>query len=709
MLEISGAIERISKREIKQIKDKKSEASMRLDQALILEILNYPAAEIDIAFANALAVDSKCFDVYAHKAGRLRTSDAPDMKKAYAEAKSATGAKILLSQPKSESKLQDAIKGVKSALSKSDDVSLLGIYQQLVLEKASLLAKVKEGKKDTEVKKSLIEDAFKAAMQLIVESSAKNLHDLEAQAYAVSWTIGTEAMDDKFIQISKMPEYQDSFRAYILAISSTDDPAEIEHCYREAVRCEPNYAKGHYELGLIHYNRHELPEAESHFRKVVSIDNHHVEAMLYAMVVTGMQGKYEDSVKYADMVLKANPTIEKASQAHHGLTIAYQKQGNFAQALKYANKALELEPNDILYLCSKAELLSSQGPDAARDREALALVNKAHSLYEAKKLDGTLEDLSPQNKNFVSWAFNTQRADLLKAVNELEELQTDTSSILGEVLESNKADMLDQVLASMNNQSEDTGQMQGLQMMVSAMQEMFGQMRQMQAQLDTVTKVKAMKTEVAKDPAIYGWYTAFVKTLESEFVEANLLAKSGAKLAADSSSWTVSALAGMASALPFGSFVSSAVEALASELIEASATRKAVKMAKLAPTIVDFDDLISLAALSVATQKTGILKSHIADKAVVEGSSSIFGKIKGYCEKAYGKYKGVLWNTAPEKVGAADALAIIHAVEKAQTTHSAFDLFSSQLTALVSNEGGCAHNELALMGWAFEKLSHHEI
>ena len=155
MIETLGPIIKVGKRDIKQMKDKPAEASIWLESALTLKTLRYNDPNVDIAFGNAIAINPKCWNAYAHRAAYSRTSEKPDLKSAMSDAKKATRVKVVITQPKSEAQVEKAIEGTKAALAKQDGVSLLGIYNQLVLEKDALKDKVKEGKKDTETKKNI--------------------------------------------------------------------------------------------------------------------------------------------------------------------------------------------------------------------------------------------------------------------------------------------------------------------------------------------------------------------------------------------------------------------------------------------------------------------------------------------------------------------------------------------------------------------------
>lgn len=656
---------------------------------------------------NAIAFDSNCWNAHAEKSAILRTST-DKHKEALVSAAKATRVKKALSLPKSdkEQDINKSIAGAIDALTKPD-VSLFGLYNQLVLEQVALHEKVKPAKKDTETKHILITSAFNAAMQKLLAVKATSLLDHEAQAYAAAKVSGMEVLYDKLIAITEIAEYSDNIRIYIAAGACADTDAQKEHCYTEAVRCEDKYTKGHYELGLIHFNREEIPQAEVHFKKIVEIDNSHVEAMLYVIITTGTQGNHEDSIKYAEMLLKAEHTVEQASQAYHGVTIACKKTGDYTKALQSINKALELEPDDIFYLCSKADLLTMQGPDADRDREALELVNKAHEIYKVKKSEGTLEHLSVKNLTFIEWAFSDQREMLLKTVNDFEqaEVTVEGSDEMAVLLHGQKEDMLQKALASFSDQGQGQTEMEHLKVMMGCMKDMFTRVKELEVQTAEVRQVKEWKAVIVDNPEVHGWYKGFVSTLETHYIESKLVTKAGgSNLQIDASNWVMSALSSAVSVLPFGSFLGAGMQALTEKVQAASITRKAVKVASIAPTIGDFDDMIVGAALKQGVINQAKVLDHIQDQVVQEKSSGILAKIAGHCKKLAGKFQGALFEKPEEKVGVVDAWALIHAVEQQGELVDPAQLLENQLGALVENKGNCMLHELQTLGDAFNLL-----
>lgn len=657
-------------------------------------------ADVDdllIIIDNAIKLDTKCWEAHAERAGLLRTST-DRHEEAHESAVKATRVKKVLVLPRSDKDgdIAKAIEGTVKAL-KKDNASLFGLYNQLVLEQAILLKNIKPEKKDTEAKEARVKNAFKLAMAKILEADPLTLLDHEAQAYATAKVEGVEVVYDKLLDITKIPEYRDSIRIYVAAAQFAEDDAQKEYCYNEALRCEPQYAQGHYELGVIQYNKGQYAVAEAMFKKAVDLDADFTDAVQYYAASLVAQDKYDSMISFFE---KYANTHADYAEGYHVIAVAYKQKKNYTKALEAIDKALKLEENDILYLCKKAAFLTDQGQDVTRDREALALVNKAYDIYKQKQADESLEQLNEQNQGFINWAFNSQRQMLLEDLNRFQEAKVtaDVSEETKAVLEAQKEDMLQKVLVGFNKEGSDVDQMKA---MMGFMQEMFAQVKQLKHQLNEATEISRLKESIQQDADLFGYYKAVMTTLETQFVEARLITKQGAKLAIDSSNWLVGALSGMASVLPGGSIIGAGLEAAHEGFKEAKIKKAATKFASMSPTIGDFDDDVSLCVLRTIVKSKAELKSHISAQA--EPVKGMFGKMKAYCMKKYNEFKGQLWEEDAAKVGAADALGIIHSV-----MHGAgkFDMkcLLPIVEDYVTNHEGCSSNEVASLGEVFDQM-----
>lgn len=701
MLKSQGPVAKITKMEIKQISNKNAEALAWLEDALSMEILNKPKKDIEIAFNNALALDSKCLDVHAHRAATYRLEG--NTKKAFSEVKKATGySKSLLNIPKSKDKIESSLKDLKTLLSK-DGASLLGIYNQLRLENNELLSKVKERRKDTEEKRELIEETFQFSMKLLINAKPKNIHDHEAQAYAVSWTDSIEATGAKFIEMANMPENRDNFRLKVAALPGAND-AQKEALYKEAIRLEPSYAKGHYELGVINYNRGDYKSAEPHFRKAIDLDKDNVDAMLKMVVATGKQNKAEECIKYGEMALKADSTAAQKAFAEHGIGVAYKILKNFKEAEVHLRKAIALEPNDIMYKVSLSAALTSQGADPIKDKEALRLINEAHKLYHVQKTEGGLEKLDESNLHFIEWAFNEQRSMLLKAVNELDASEAPIlahHAEVSEVMKDKKEAMMQEMLSKMSSASSTGSDMDQLKLMASFMKEIFSEMQQVKSELHEATKYDKMIERVEQENGeVHLWYKGFVKTLEAEFLEATLLSKANAKLEVNTTNLGVSAVSALASVLPFGDVLSFTIDNLHAKFKTGAITKQAVKISNLSTNIVQFDKEVTIAAATMATDNREALEAHIGSSSLQEKAKGIFGKIGQFCKDTADNFKGKLFETPAEQVGAMDAWGILHAIFNAKTKLAGSAIFHDCLKQLSNPE--FAEKEAHLLGAAFD-------
>jgi eukaryotic-like serine/threonine-protein kinase len=143
----------------------------------------------------------------------------------------------------------------------------------------------------------------------------------------------------------------EAFRAYALgdkAHEKARNIPEAEGHYLRAVELDPNFAMAYARLGVVYVNSGQFARANKYFSKAYALSSHVSErerlyiAGHYHQIVTGN-------------IPKVIETLQESIQTYPGLldsyiniNVAYQTLGQFAEALPYAQKAAEMQPEDAI-------------------------------------------------------------------------------------------------------------------------------------------------------------------------------------------------------------------------------------------------------------------------------------------------------------------------------------------------------------------------
>jgi tetratricopeptide (TPR) repeat protein len=143
----------------------------------------------------------------------------------------------------------------------------------------------------------------------------------------------------------------EAFRAYALgdkAHAKAHDIPEAEGHYLRAIELDPNFAMAYARLGVVYINSGQVTKANQYFSKAYELSKNVSEReRLY------ITGHYYEVV--AGDVPKVIETLQEAIQAYPGqidnyinINVAYQYLGQYEQGLVYAQKAVELDPQDSI-------------------------------------------------------------------------------------------------------------------------------------------------------------------------------------------------------------------------------------------------------------------------------------------------------------------------------------------------------------------------
>jgi serine/threonine protein kinase/tetratricopeptide (TPR) repeat protein len=180
----------------------------------------------------------------------------------------------------------------------------------------------------------------------------------------------------------------EAFRAYALgdkAHATAHDIPEAEGHYLRAIELDPNFAMAYARLGVVSINSGQVTRANKYFSKAYELSKNVSEReRLY------ITGHYYEVVE--GNIPKVVETLQEAIQAYPGqidnyinINVAYQSLGQYDQGLPYAQKAVEIDPQDSI----AAENLLSDYMALGR----MAEVRKELERTEKLDLNSSTDDL----------------------------------------------------------------------------------------------------------------------------------------------------------------------------------------------------------------------------------------------------------------------------------------------------------------------------
>src|ERR1700733_7439767 len=143
----------------------------------------------------------------------------------------------------------------------------------------------------------------------------------------------------------------EAFRAYALgdkAHAMARNIPEAEGHYLRAVELDPNFAMAYARLGVVYVNSGQIAKANRYFEKAYLLSKHVSErerlyiASHYYLNVTG------NIPKMIETLQESIQTYPGQLDSYVNINVAYQFIGQYEQALIYAKKAVELEPDEAI-------------------------------------------------------------------------------------------------------------------------------------------------------------------------------------------------------------------------------------------------------------------------------------------------------------------------------------------------------------------------
>jgi tetratricopeptide (TPR) repeat protein len=161
------------------------------------------------------------------------------------------------------------------------------------------------------------------------------------------------------------------------------DAAQTE--YEQAIRYAPNSSESHYDLGKLLSLQDNWLAARKQFEDAIRLDPAYIEAIDSLGFAQEALGNDADAVQNYQRAIALNEQRQgKFVSAHVNLSAYYNRTGDSAKALDYAQKALALEPTSdaAWFQKARAEERDNQLQAAADSlNHAITLNSRSSSYY----------------------------------------------------------------------------------------------------------------------------------------------------------------------------------------------------------------------------------------------------------------------------------------------------------------------------------------
>jgi eukaryotic-like serine/threonine-protein kinase len=182
----------------------------------------------------------------------------------------------------------------------------------------------------------------------------------------------------------------EAFRAYALGdkahVSARDIP-EAEGHYLRAIELDPNFAMAYARLGVVYINSTQVAKADKYFAKAYALSKNVSERE--RLYITGhyYQNVTGDMPKVVEALQESIQTYPTQIDNYINITAAYTALGDFEKALPFAEKAVQMQPEDSI----AAENLLSAYIGLNRMNDARAEMDRADKLgINTSTLDRTV-------------------------------------------------------------------------------------------------------------------------------------------------------------------------------------------------------------------------------------------------------------------------------------------------------------------------------
>lgn len=126
---------------------------------------------------------------------------------------------------------------------------------------------------------------------------------------------------------------------------------EAEETFQKAIKLSPNNLLYNYALAYLYYNSGEKPKAKQKLSYILSINPHHIDALVLKALMASDEDDVMSANKIIDEVLE---TISTNDFAFYVKSILYKKLSWWEKAIETIEKAISLKPHSLEYLSELA-------------------------------------------------------------------------------------------------------------------------------------------------------------------------------------------------------------------------------------------------------------------------------------------------------------------------------------------------------------------
>ena len=132
------------------------------------------------------------------------------------------------------------------------------------------------------------------------------------------------------------------------------NPAEALPYFEQAEAADPNYIKTYINKGLCLAGLEDYAKAKENFAKAYKIDKKDKEVLSNLANICFLMGDFHEGIEFSNKLVELG--LADADDYFH-MALAWDQQGNSANAVRYYNKAIEIKPAEPTYYLRKSNCL----------------------------------------------------------------------------------------------------------------------------------------------------------------------------------------------------------------------------------------------------------------------------------------------------------------------------------------------------------------